>query len=122
MATFPELTPSSRVYTPGQRPNTVLSVMTGDEVAVRHNNAALGHRLQMTFKLLSQADNYSIISHYNLHNRFVPFDLSATTLVAAGLSFPASYLWIYAASPESSEICDQIETTVELELVPPYTI
>jgi len=122
MAVFPELTPSSRTYTPGEHPNTPLMVLTGDESSVRHSNGAVGHRLRMTFKLLTQAENYSIIGHYSLHGRFVPFDLSATTLSAAGLTFPTNYQWIYAGTPETDEECGEITTTVELELIPPYTI
>ena len=122
MATFPEYIPSSRTYTPGQHPNTPIMVLTGDESSVRHSNAGIGHRLRMTFKLLTQAQNYAIIAHYSLHGRFVPFDVSSDTLAAAGLTFPTNYQWIYVNSPETDEECGEITTTVELELIPPYTI
>jgi len=122
MATFPALTPSSRTYIPGQVAATAIGSLNGDELSVRHSNASTGHILRFGFTLLTRAQHYEIVSHYSLHGRFVPFDLDATTLAAAGLTFPANYLWIYAGSPETDETCEEINVTVELELIPPYTI
>ena len=122
MATFPALTPSSRTYIPGQVAATPIATIDGDEISVRHSNASNGHVLRLGFQLLSRADHYLLISHYSIHGRFVPFDLPSETLAASGLTFPANYLWIYAASPETEEICNQINATVELQLIPPYTI
>ena len=87
MATFPALTPSSRTYTPGQYAATPIGTLNGDELSVRHSNASTGHYLRHGFRLLTRAEHYEIVSHYSLHGRFVPFDLDATTLTAAGLSF-----------------------------------
>lgn len=122
MATFPALTPSTRTYTPGQIAATPIPSLNGDELSVRHSNASTGHILRLGFNLLTRAQHYELVSHYSLHGRFVPFDLDSSTLTAAGLTFPSGYLWIYASSPETEEICDEVNATVELELIPPYTI
>lgn len=119
MATFPALNPSTRTYTPASSANTPLRVLTGDEVSVRHSSSSVGHRLRMTFNLLSRADHYSLISHYALHGRFESFDLDSATLVGSGLTFPSGYQWIYVSPPETEEVCEQIYATVELELIPP---
>jgi hypothetical protein len=119
MSTFPALTPSTRTYTPGSSPNTPLMVLTGNEVSVRHSSSSVGHRLRMSFNLLSRADHFSLISHYALHGRFDAFDLDAATLVASGLTFPTGYQWIYVSPPETEEVCGEIYASVEMELVAP---
>lgn len=122
MATFPALTPSSRTYTPASSPNTALRVLTGDESSVRHSSSSVGHRLRMGFQQISRADHYSLISHYALHGRFEAFDLPAEPLTGSGLTFPSGYQWIYVSPPETEEVCDQIIVSVDLELIPPYSI
>lgn len=122
MATFPALNPATRTYVPGVQPSTAINTLNGDEMSVRNGNSVNGFRLRLGFVLLSREDHYSLLSHYVFHNRFVPFDLSATTLTGSGLTFPATYLWIYAGTPETEEVCGQINATVELELIPSYTI
>jgi len=122
MATFPALTPSTRSYVPGVQPSTSINTLNGDEMSVRNGNTANGYRLRLGFNLLTRSDHFSLLSHYALHGRFVPFDLDATTLTGSGLTFPATYLFIYADTPETEEICGQITATVELQLIPSYTI
>lgn len=122
MATFPALNPSTRTYVPGVQPSTAINTLNGDEMSVRHGNTANGYRLRLGFNLLTRSDHFDLLAHYALHGRFVPFDLDATTLTGSGLTFPSTYLWIYADTPETEEICGQISATVELELIPSYTI
>lgn len=122
MATFPTLQPQTRTYTPGSSPNSLVTVLTGDEYSVRHTNSAFGYTLRFTFIGLTAAQQSSINNHYVAHGRFTPFALPASLLTGSGLTFPANYEWIYAASPQTSYLPGLIETAVELELVPPYTI
>lgn len=122
MATFPALGPVTRSYTPGEYANSHISVLDGDELSVRHTNAATGYTLRLGFRGLTPAEHYTIVSHYSLHGRFAPFDLPAITLQDSGLTFPSGYEWIYASSPQTNYSPGLIEVTVELELVPPYTI
>lgn len=122
MATFPALEPSTRTYTPGTSASTELPVLDGYETSVRHSNASVGHILRMTFTALSSADRFSLVSHYALHGTFEPFDLSATTLIATNLTFPANYLWRYLSTPVINQSCLIINASVELQLLPPYLI
>lgn len=122
MAAFPALQPTTRIYTPGTSASTKLPVLDGYETSVRHSNASVGHILRMTFTRLSSADRFSLVSHYALHGTFEPFDLSATTLIATNLTFPANYLWRYLSAPVIDQSCDIIDATVELQLLPPYLI
>jgi len=120
MATFPALNPSTRTYTPGTIASVQFAVLDGNESSVRHSNASVGHILRMTFIRLSSADTFSLMSHYSLHGIFQPFDLSATTLTATNLTFPANYLWRYLSSPVIDQSCNITNATVELQLLPPY--
>lgn len=122
MATFPSLAPQSRSYIPGSNPNSTIQALTGDETSIRHTNAATGHILRLGFRGLTNEEHYEILSHYTMHGRFTPFDLPAIVLLGSGLTFPAGYGWIYVNSPETSYSPGLVETNVELELVPPYTI
>lgn len=122
MTVFPSIEPQSRTYVPGSTPTTPIGVLTGDEFAVRHTNASVGHILRLGYRGLTSAEHAELVNHYNFHGRFQPFDLPATVLTGSNLTFPANYQWIYAASPQTSYSPGVIDTTIELELVPPYTI
>jgi hypothetical protein len=122
MTTFPALQPQTRTYTPGQHPSTPLPVLSGNEISVRHTNGATGNTLRLTFAPITRADQFAIISHYNIHGRFIAFDLATETLVASNITVQTNYQWIYASSPAIDETCATINVTVELELVPPAAV
>lgn len=122
MADFPSLPPQSRTYIPGSTAVTPIGVLTGDEFAVRHTNAAVGNILRLGYRGLTTAEHSELINHFSFHGRFQPFDLPATVLTGSNLTFPANYQWIYVGSPRTSYSPGLVETTIELELVPPYTI
>lgn len=122
MATFPALNPVTRTYTPGQYIATAISTLNGNEISVKHNNAALGYRLSLTFRGLTSAEHSELVSHYNLHARFYPFDLPASITLGSGLTFPSTYTWIYVDSPLTEHQPGVVTTRVELELIPSYEI
>ncbi|ADP06623.1 hypothetical protein S-CBS1_gp18 [Synechococcus phage S-CBS1] len=122
MATFPSLQPASRIYTPGTNASTEFAVLDGYEASVRHSNASVGHVLRMTFRRLTSAERFSLVSHYALHGIFEPFDLDSATLIATNLTFPSDYLWRYLSPPQLDQTCDVTNATVELQLLPPYLI
>lgn len=122
MATFPSLKPNARTYIPGTYPATPIPSLNGDELSVRHNNAAVGHILRLVFNGLTTDEHFELTSHYMLHGRFEPFDLPSATLQSSELTFPTGYLWLYTSSPETTYDPGVISVSVELELVPPYTI
>jgi hypothetical protein len=122
MATFPALNPSTRTYVPAVQPSTSINTLNGSEMSVRNGNSSNMYILRLSFKLLTRSNHTELLSHYATHGRFQPFDLDSVTLTASGLTFPTNYRWVYASSPETEESCGQISATVELELIPSYTI
>lgn len=122
MANFPALKPNTRTYMPGRRPSTPIPTTNGDEISVRHSNGATSYILRLGFRALTPAEHFAVLGHYNLHERFIPFDLSAETLEGSNLTFPTNYQWIYLASPSVEVLPSQTNITVELELLPPYSI
>ena len=122
-ANFPSsLTPSSRIYTPGSVASSNLGHLSGEQTGVRHSSASYGHRLRMTFVSVTRAQQQSLINHFAFHGNFEPFDLSTETLTATNLTFPTGYKWRYSESPTIEEVNSQINMSVSLELLPPYTI
>tara|TARA_B100001250_G_scaffold394696_1_gene398888 strand:+ start:339 stop:710 length:372 start_codon:yes stop_codon:yes gene_type:complete len=119
---FPSITPSSRIYTPGSVASSNLGHLSGEQTAVRHSSASYGHRLRMTFVSVTRAQHQSLRTHFAFYGSFEPFDLATETLVATNLSFPTGYKWRYLESPEVEEVDGQINISVTLELLPPYTI
>ena len=119
---FPSLTPSSRIYTPGSVSSSNLGHVSGAQTGVRHSSVSYGHRLRMRFQSVTRAQQQSLVSHYAFHGSFEPFDLATETLVATNLAFPTGYKWRYSESPTIEEVNGQINMSVTLELLPPYTI
>jgi hypothetical protein len=122
MADFPALNPQIRSFTPAQYPNTHIDTLSGDEISVRHTNSSTGSILSLTFRGITQTIKTTLIAHYSFHARFIPFDLSSTTLLGSGITVPANYQWIYVSSPVFEEIPGVITASVNLELIPPYTL
>lgn len=122
MATFPALNPNTRTYTPGQSPATPIGTLNGDELSVRHTNASTSYFLRLGFTGLSTTDHFAITGHYMTHGRFQPFDLPTTVLFGANFQFPAGYEFIYVGPPATDYSPGVVSVSVDLELVPPYTI
>lgn len=122
MSTFPAIAPQTRTYTPGATATTPVAVSTGDEITVRHSNAAIGNILRCTFRGLTTTQHAQIINHYNIHGQFQAFDLSTEVLAGSGLTFPTGYQWVYATSPQTTYVPGLVDVTVELQLLPPYAL
>jgi hypothetical protein len=122
MATFPSLNPSQRTYIPGVFASTQTQTLDGDETSVRHSNTLVGGQLRMTFSPITEAELFSIVSHFAFHGTFETFDLSSTTLNAITITIPTGYLWRYMSSPQCNKSATSIEASIELELLPPYLV
>lgn len=122
MANFPSLIPETRTYTPGAFAVYRSNALSGDQIAVRRNNAATGYLLSLTFLNSTVTDQKAIFNHYAIQNRFQPFDLPSAITDGGGFSFPTNYQWIYAGPPEVTYSTGRIEVSVQLELVAPYDI
>lgn len=122
MATFPELEPATRTYTPGTNASTQFAVLNSENSSVRHSNAAVGHILRMSFDRLTSDERFNLIAHYAMHGIFETFDLPDSIYIATNLEFPADYLWRYAEPPQLEQTNSETTATVSLELLPPYVI
>jgi hypothetical protein len=122
MATFPALNPQVRSFTPARYASTPIECLDGTELGIRHTNSSTGSILRLTFNGISQDTKKDLIAHYSFHARFVPFDLAALTLLGSDITVPANYQWIYVGPPTFDESPDVISASVELELIPPYTL
>jgi hypothetical protein len=122
MATFPDLEPQSRSYTPGSYPVVYLQTLTGRDATIRQTNGLINTILRLQFIDSGLEKQNEIFNHYAIHDRFQSFDLPDSTLRNADLTLPTDYLWIYAKPPEVSYDPGQVVVSVELQLVPPYSI
>lgn len=122
MADFPALNPQVRSFTPARYPSTPIECLDGTELGVRHTNSSTGSILRLTFNGISAQTKTDLITHYSFHARFIPFDVTATTLLGSNITVPTNYQWIYVGPPTFDETPDAISASVELELIPPYTL
>ena len=122
MATFPSFSPQSRSFIPGQYPASQVKTLFGDEVSVRRTNTSIKTFLRLGFVSDDTYQQDEIFLHYAIHNRFNSFDLPSTVLSGSELTFPTDYEWIYTGQPEVSYEPGQINVSVELELVAPYSL
>lgn len=72
---FPELTPSSRRYTPGKRPETIFESQNGATTFVQFGNQQVNAELQLEFRNITDDEATSIIQHYDqiTENNWVKF-------------------------------------------------
>lgn len=123
MATFPALIPSSRVFTPGEYPNTAHTAWSGKEGRVRHSNVMLTSSIRLSFLGLTEAQMLSILSHYQgQQGSFLSFEIPDE--VVSGLSILdlqlTGYSWRYAAPPQVQDLpCGGHNVEVALESIPP---
>ena len=120
MATFPSLTPTTRLYIQGDFPSAIQQSSNGATTGFRRGNRRINQTLQLTFDNLSETEVNLIRSHYDGQNgSFSVFFLSSTTW--SGYNSPpvallSDFAWLYATPPT---ISDGITTkwNIEIELV-----
>lgn len=104
MTTFPSVRPSSRMWSPGSRAQTVQTAMDGIEVRFVHGDRSVGQRLSLTFNNITEAAGKSITDHYIANGTtYGTFDVPAELF--AGMSTynyvkPAGNSWRYESPPQ----------------------
>jgi hypothetical protein len=121
--TFPALTPSSRVFTPGEYPATAFNGYSGAQNRVRHSNVFLASQLRLTYKAASEADMLTIWRHYTgtqgSYESFLLPDEAFSGVSIAGY-VPSTYRWIYAGPGSVEDLpCGGHNISLTLESVPP---
>lgn len=127
MADFPELQPSTRLYSPGRFPVETYRTYAGRETRVRRGSLAHGHRLDLTFQALTPDDAKSIRDHYvTQQGNFASFSLPS--VVWTGVSgyatlLESGYRWIYNGPPQvNDESCGYQTVSVSLRAVYDYAV
>jgi hypothetical protein len=124
MATFPALKPSTRTFTPGERPHSQIRTMDGGQSRVRQSNVLVNQRLRLSFAVLTEAEMLSIRTHYiGQQGKFLSFDIPNDLL--SGVTTPADftptgYSWVYASTPVIEDTgCSRYNVSLELVTIPP---
>ena len=104
MASFPDLRPSARSWTAGQRPISTFVSMGGTETRVLHADRATNQSMTLAFSNVSEAVAKQVTDHYEGQmGSFMTFALPSG--VMAGWSNgadakPAANGWRYAGPPQ----------------------
>ena len=104
MAAFPDLRPSARSWTAGQRPISTFTSMGGTETRVLHANRATSQGMTLAFSNVSDAVAKQVTDHYEGQmGSFLTFELPSG--VMAGWSNgadakPSANGWRYAGPPQ----------------------
>jgi hypothetical protein len=119
MNLFPSLVPSTRVYVPGDLPQSRMQSLSGVDASFRRGNRRIGQALNLTFTNLQEADLTLLTQHYiAVQGSFDRFWLSAE--VWSGLATPpvaliSDYTWRYASPMLVSHAsCGRYNVDVEL--------
>ena len=103
MATFPALTPATRVVTPAQFQVQPHSSMNGIYGCTLLCGAARDQQIEVTFAALSTADKDLIVDHYDGQDSgFLAFDVPNSLLsgFTPGDYITGGFLWRYNQPPE----------------------
>jgi hypothetical protein len=119
MNLFPSLVPSTRLYVPGDLPQSRMQSLSGVDASFRRGNRRIGQALNLTFTNLQEADLNLLTQHYiTVQGSFDRFWLSAE--VWSGLATPpvalvSDYTWRYASALLVSHAsCGRFNVEVEL--------
>ena len=123
MATFPSLTPTTRLYTPGDFPSAIQSSSSGTTTGFRRGNRRINQTLQLTFDNLTETQVNLIRTHYDGQNgSFSIFYLSAecwTGYTTLPVPLVSDFAWLYANAPTISDgIVSKWNVEIELMSVP----
>jgi len=98
-AAFPSITPSSRSYSPGEYPETEFLALNGARSIVRFGANQVGHRLQLTFRNISDAEALQIVQHYATVNG----DYTNATFIISNTSGPMAGVTSTGLAQEMSQ-------------------
>lgn len=111
---FPELTPSSRTYIPGKRPETVFESQNGAVTFVQFGNQQVNAQLRLEFRNITDDEATAIIQHYDqiTENNWVKFsaanglggmDTGLVTIIPKGNDSKV-LRWRYEGPPEIASV------------------
>ena len=121
MATFPAITPNTRMFSLGNYPQSEYVGTSGGSVRFLHGDKRFGQMLTFIYTSLNESQLFLIYEHFNGQEEgLIPFDLP-NAIWAGYSSIPVSaleYQWRYASSPSvQPEAIDRFSVTIDLESV-----
>ena len=123
MTSFPALIPSTRLYVPGNLPQSRMASLSGIDASFRRGNRRIGQALALSFNNITEADLLTLQQHYiNQQGTFGRFFLSAEVwagLAVAPIPLLSDYAWKYSAPLSVSQAtCELFSVSVELGTEP----
>lgn len=120
---FPSLTPSARVWTPGQVPLATFVSAAGYEARVQLGAMDVGQSLSLSFDNRLEAAGKQITDHYAAaKGSLFLFELPAEVyggMASYGHIKPSASMWRYAGPPSVTYVAPGIvSVSVELVAVP----
>ncbi len=123
MATFPELTPTTRIFSPGNYPQIYQQSIGGTGVGFRRGALSIGKTLSLTFEYVLEADVNAIKAHYfDNYGTYNIFNVDSTIwsgYVTPPVDLNGNYFWRYVSQPVIQDVtCERFTVEVQLESVP----
>jgi len=123
MANFPALTPTTRIFSPGNYPQTYQQSIGGTGVGFRRGALSIGKILTLTFEYVLEADVNAIKAHYfDSYGTYDSFNVDSTIwsgYVTPPVDLNGNYLWRYVSQPVIQDVtCERFTVEVQLESVP----
>lgn len=119
---FPALIPSSRLWSPGDRPTESHAAMTGAEARVQLGSVDIDGRLQLTFIGITESEMLAIDAHVEeVGINWQPFTLPGSVFDGLNQSdfLPAGHGWIFLEAPEVEDYqCGGHRVAISLGIVP----
>lgn len=104
MSTFPSVKPSTRVWTPGARAQTIHQALDGVEIRFVHGTRTVGQQLSLSFENVTETVGKSITDHYAANGTtYGTFALPAEVFAgmnAYNYTNEATNAWRYAGPPQ----------------------
>jgi hypothetical protein len=112
---FPELTPSSRSFSPGEYPQTVFEAQNGAKTIIRYGNKQVNAKLNLSFTNITDSEAFLILEHYKDVNKnwdYSTFSISgglkginsASGLNSIQLPEGGALRWRYSGPPQYSSV------------------
>lgn len=123
MAIFPALSPSSRLFTPGDLPKSVQTSLSGVVTGFRRGNRRTPQTLSLTFSHLTETQMNLIKDHYfGQQGSYQLFFLSAEIwgdYITPPVPLLSDIAWQYADEPTITDVSyDRFTVQVELSTIP----
>lgn len=123
MATFPALTPTTRIYSPGNVPQSPQYSIAGQQTRFRLGNRRIAQTLALSFEYINETNMELLKTHYfDSEGTFEIFFLSANIwsgYVTPPIALLCDFAWHYVSAPSITDVtCDRFSVEINLETIP----